>query len=463
MQALQPHPSLRRHWLACVACLGALLVGGCSSKPVDTKGASKRGDGVPVSMTSVAQKDVPLEIDVIGNVEAYSTVSLRAQITGPLQKVHFKEGDFVKKGQLLFTIDPKPFEATLREAEANLARTEAQLKQAEATLTRDRAQARYAQSQAARYRSLFKEGVTSQDQAEQIQANADTVNELTRVDEAAIASARASVVATRAQVETAKINLGYTNIYAPVDGRTGSLALKEGNQIAANTMEIVTINQVQPLYVTFAVPESNLSQVKKYLDVGKLPVTATHQEGGESETGLLTFVDNAVDTSTGTIKLKGTFQNAGRHLWPGEFVRVKLRLTVQQNALVVPSQAIQEGQEGQFVYVVKEDQTVEQRPVQVGPRLAQETMVASGLQAGERVVTDGMLRLAPGMKVIKREPRKGGPRSAGAGPSTAPDASPSAASGAAAGAQAAAAGGAESQAPRGESRKGAGKKGHRPE
>jgi multidrug efflux system membrane fusion protein len=222
------------------------------------------------------------------------------------------------------------------------------------------------------------------------------------------------VVAARATLANLKIQLGYTTIRSPIDGRTGNLAVNAGNLVTANSMDLITINQVQPIYVTFPVPESNLPAIKQYMARGKLEVMAAAQNAppGEEETGVLTFVDNTVDPATGTIKLKGTFSNQNRRLWPGEFVRVRLRLATQANALVVPDQAVQTGQEGSFVYVVKPDQTVESRPVVTGSRVDQVIVVQSGLQAGETVVTEGQLRLAPGMKVRTGAGRQGPPAGA---------------------------------------------------
>ncbi len=362
---------------------------------------------VPVSVAAAGRRDVPLEIQVIGNVEAYSTISVKSQVTGPLASVHFKEGDFVKKDALLFTIDPGPFQAAVDEAAGNLAKNEALLGQAEATLKRDTAQARYSQAQATRYTELFRKGVVSRDQSEQMQSSADALNEGLKADEAAIRSAQAAVIAAKATLANTKIQLGYCQIRSPIDGRTGNLAVKLGNLVAANTVELITINQVEPIYVTFSVPEANLSAIKQHMAGGALAVFAARQDapGGKPETGVLTFVDNSVDATTGTIKLKGTFGNRDRGLWPGQYARVTLRLTTQANAIVVPQQAVQSGQEGPFVYVVKADQTVEARPVVPGSRFEQEMVIAKGIEPGEVVVTEGQLRLAPGMKVRTKEGR----------------------------------------------------------
>jgi membrane fusion protein, multidrug efflux system len=230
-------------------------------------------------------------------------------------------------------------------------------------------------------------------------------------DKAAINSARAAVNASKATVENARLQLNYTDIRSPIAGRTGVISVKSGNLVSANTMELTTINQVEPIYVTFAVPEAQLADVKRYMAASKLPVRARPQDDpqGAEESGVLTFIDNTVDASTGTIKLKGTFSNTSHRLWPGQFVRVTLRLTVQPNAVVVPNQAIQTGQEGSFIYVVKADQTVESRPVKTGARVDQDMVVNTGLEAGEKVVVEGQLRLAPGSRVVIRDGSKGGP------------------------------------------------------
>ncbi len=239
-----------------------------------------------------------------------------------------------------------------------------------------------------------------------MRTSADASAEAVRADKAAIESARAAVAADQAAVERAKLDLSYCEIRSPIDGRTGNLSVKQGNVVKATDVELVTINQVQPIYVTFSVPESQLPEVKKYMAQGRVTVFATiPNENVPPEQGVLTFVDNAVDLTTGTIKLKGTFPNPGRKLWPGQFVRVALRLTTQPNAVVVQSQAVQTGQDGKFVFVVKPDMTVESRPVIVGRRIDQEVVIEKGLQAGEVVVTDGQLRLAPGVRVQPKNPQ----------------------------------------------------------
>ena len=381
------------------------------------RGGRGRGDGggpVPVVVATVMQKDVPVNIDVIGNVEAYSTISVKAQVGGQLTKVYFQEGDYVKKDDPLFTIDPRSFEAQLSQAQAQLsqaqansARDNAALSQSEANLARDTANQKYSETEAGRYAKLFEQGIVSREQTDQMRANADALTQTIQADKAAIESARAQIGADKASIanveamiDNAKVQLSYTSIRSPIDGRTGNLAVKLGNIVTPNTMELMTIAEVHPIYVTFSVPEAQLGEIKKYMAEGKLPVRAQSQDAGDSvQTGVLTFIDNTVDPSTGTIKLKGTFQNEDNKLWPGEFVRVTLRLTTRPNAVVVPNQAVQTGQDGQFVYVVKQDQTVEMRPVVTSTRVDQDLVVDSGLTPGETIVTEGQLRLAPNSRV----------------------------------------------------------------
>ena len=412
----------KQMWILSLTGAALLLLSSCSGANTTAaapggggggggKGGRKGGGGgdVPVTVAQVAQKNVPVEVQVIGNVEAYSTISVKAQVTGQITSVNFHEGDFVKKGDKLFTIDPRPLEAALNQAQANLGKDQAALGQFEANMARDAASAKYAESQATRYAELFKSGIISKDQSEQLRANADAATSAVAADKAAIESAKASIAATKATVDNARLQLSYTTIESPITGRTGNLTVKLGNVVTANSMELMTINQVEPAYVTFSVPEAQLPGVKKYMDLGKLPVRARPQDdpGGE-ETGVLTFVDNAVDMTTGTIKLKGTFPNHDHKLWPGEFVRVILRLTTQQNATVVPTEAVQTGQNGAFVYVVKPDRTVESRPVTTGARVDSDMVIQTGLEPGETVVTEGQLRLAPGSRIVVRDGRGGG-------------------------------------------------------
>lgn len=344
-----------------------------------------------------------MEIQVIGNVEASSTIGVKAQVGGQILSVGFNSGSNVKKGDLLFLIDPRPFEAQLRQAEGNVAKSRAQLGQAQATLQRDLASAKYANEQAGRYASLYKEGIVSKDQADQYSSNADATGQAVNADRASIESAKADLEAQQATAENIRVQLGYTKIYSPIDGRAGDLLIHSGNVVSANGSDLTTINQVEPIDVSFSVPEARLDEVKRYMAAGKLSVTVVPQDVvQEPEVGVLDFIDNTVDTSTGTIKLKATFPNSDRRLWPGQFVRATLLLTTMPHSVVVPNQAVQTGQDGSYVFVVKADKSVESRPVRTGERFGQELVIESGLQPGETVVTEGQLRLAPGIKVIVR-------------------------------------------------------------
>lgn len=349
--------------------------------------ASLTAPTVPVSVATVEQKTVPVEVRGIGSVEAYSTVSIKAQVAAELTAVHFQEGQDVRAGDLLFSLDRRPFEAALRQAEANLAR--------------DIAQAEQAHAQARRYVQLREEGVAAEAQTEQFEAEARALD--------------ATVQADRAAVERARLNLEYCTIRSPLDGRTGRLMVNVGNLVkASDDPALVVINQITPIYASFALPEQYLGDVKKYMAAGTLKVEAAGRDDpARSERGRVSFVDNTVDTTTGTIRLKGVFPNAEKRLWPGQFVDVVLTLTETPNAIVVPAQALQESQAGEFVYVVKADGTVESRPVETGQTVAGLTIVKQGLHAGEIVVTDGQLRLIPGAKVKIVEGNSAAPANAG--------------------------------------------------
>ncbi len=382
----------------CLILPGVLLLLSCGQEPrVEPKAPA----AIPVTVGSVTQKSVPLQVLAIGNVEAYSTVLVKSLVGGELAKVHFREGQDVKKGDLLFTIDPRPFEATLRQAEANLAQNLAQVKQAEGNLARDIAQEKNAEQEAQRYKELVEKEYVSKEQFDQLLTAAEAARATVAADRASVENARSAVQASRAALENAGIQLGYCTIHSPLDGRTGSILVQEGNLVkASDTQALVSINQIHPIYVTFSVPEQDLPEIKKYMARGKLKVEAFNPpEEKRPEQGWLTFVDNAVDLTTGTIRLKGTFENREKRLWPGQFVNVALTLTVEPAAVVVPTPALQTGQQGTFVFVVKADHTVESRPVVAGRTAGEETVVEQGLKAGEIVVTDGQLRLSPGARV----------------------------------------------------------------
>ena len=332
---------------------------------------------VPITAVAAVEKEMPLEVSVIGTVEAFATVAVRAQITGELTSVNFSQGEDVQAGQELFTLDRRPLEAALQQAIANL--------------ERDSAQAANSKVIMQRYEDLVQRGIVSREQRD--------------TSRAVVAALEGTLAADRAAVENAKVQLQYATIRAPIAGRTGALMVSAGNLVRANDQTpLVTINQVTPIYVSFAFPEAALSDVKRYMAQGALRVEAGPATGeGPRAVGRITFVDNAVDQTTGTIKIKGTFANEDRTLWPGQAVNVVVRLATDSAAIVVPTLAVQTGPDGTYVYVVKADQTVELRPVTIARAAGVETVIKQGLAAGDIVVTDGHLRLVPGSAVSLRE------------------------------------------------------------
>lgn len=360
-----------------VVMSSTLAVVGCS-----TQGQARQPQqdalppAVPITAVAAVRKEMPLEVSVIGTVEAYSTVAVRAQLTGELTSVNFQQGDDVRAGQELFTLDRRPLEAALLQATANL--------------ERDAAQAANAKVIVERYEQLVQRGIVAREQRDTARTS--------------VAALEATLAADRAAVENAKVQLQYATIRAPISGRTGALMVSAGNLVRANDQTpLVTINQVTPIYVSFAFPEALLSDVRRYMALGSLRVEARPAHGeGSTATGRITFVDNAVDQTTGTIKIKGTFANEDRWLWPGQFVNVVVRLATESAAIVVPTVAVQTGPDGNYVFIVKADETVELRPVTVARLAGTETVIKDGLTAGDTVVTDGHLRLVPGSRVSMR-------------------------------------------------------------
>ena len=354
--------------------LALVLAAGCQKKP-DAAGAAGKGGGpVPVNIGEAVKKDMPLDLRAIGNVEPVATVEVKAQVGGELLEVNFKEGQDVKRGDLLFTIQPMLYATQLAQAEANLAR--------------DRAQAENAQREAARNAELGTKGAISKEQLDQMRSTAE--------------AAAATVKADEALVKIAGVRLGYTTIESPIDGRTGAVNVRPGNLIKDNAdTAMTTIKQLAPIYVTFAVPESHLADIRRGLTARVLPVTAFDPKNGQPlAEGTLTFIANAVDMTTGTITLKATFANDDRALWPGAFVDVVMRLDTEPGVTVVPASAVTIGQKGPQVFVVKADGSAELRSVTVGRTVGQESIIGKGVEPGEKVVTNGQLRLVPGAKVI---------------------------------------------------------------
>lgn len=345
--------------------LGLLLLAACSEKQAPP------APPVPVTVATAERRAVPFELAATGTVEPLQTVAVQAQVGGILQRVAFKEGDEVKQGELLFQLDPRPYRAALA--------------QAGATLARDRAQAGNAEQDVKRYGTLAEKQYVTAQQYEQVRTTA--------------AAAQATLAGSQAAVEQARLNLQYATIRAPITGRTGSLLVREGNLVRANaTQPLVVINRIRPILVRFAVPAANLPLIQEHL--GKdIIVRADATDGGDPSEGALSFVDNAVDTATGTILLKGRFPNDDGSLWPGGFVNVRLQLYVEADALVIPAAAVVSGQQGSFVFVIQADSSAATKAVTVNRTAGNFAVVRGDVQPGDRVVTDGQLRLRQGSKV----------------------------------------------------------------
>jgi membrane fusion protein, multidrug efflux system len=412
-----------RRFVALALSVSVLACVGCSRGEGDqarAKGA--RPPAVPVTASRVEVRDVPVQIQGIGNVQAAATVSVYALLSGQIFQVHFKEGQDVKAGELLFTIDPRPFEAALQQVQATMAQHQAAVSQAEANQARDQAQADNAAVEEERYKKLVQGGLIAREQYDQIMTAHKSAMATVDADRAAVANAKAQVQADAAMVENAKVQLSYTAIRAPIEGRTGNLLIHQGNVVKANDIgnPMVVINRIHPIYVSFAVPERFLDQIKIARAAGPLAVEATPQGQSVTARGTLTFVNNTVDTTTGTIQLKATFDNNDNALWPGQFAIVTLTVRTESGALVLPSQAIQAGQQGQYVFVVKPDSTVESRPVVVGFANGPTTIVRQGVKAGETVITDGQLRLVSGSRVDVKATGPTPPSTAPIGPGATP-------------------------------------------
>lgn len=341
---------------------------------------------VPVKVAQAVLKNVPVQVKAIGNIEAYTSVAIKAQVSGQIARLHFSEGSNVEKGALLVSIAPEPFQATLSQLEAALAK--------------DQAQAKFAREQAERYAGLLKEGIVTRDQYDLLRSNAESL--------------AATIVADRSAIKNARIQLGYCSIRSPISGRTGTIALQPGNLVKANDLPIVTVNQLTPIYATFSIPEKLLAEVKRAMAGNELKIDAAiPNETGSTEAGTISFLDNAVNPATGTIKLKGVFANKLRKLWPGQFTDVVMTLGNRKNAVVVPTNAIQTSQQGQFIYVVKPDNSVEMRQITATMAVGEDSVVEKGLAVGETVVVDGQLRLTPGAVVESKENRSAEKQPAG--------------------------------------------------
>ncbi len=375
------------------------------------KAASRpRSEVIPVEMAAATQMDVPVQIKSIGNIEPLSTIAVRSQIEGTLQAVRFTPGQEVKKGDLLFVIDPRPLQSALGEAEANLAKAMAAVSQGKNVVARDQATATNSRTILKRDVQLVEAGVISREEYDNAAAKAQADEATVRADQSSVATLEAAAKAEQASVNNARVQLGYTSIRAPLGGKTGNLVTTAGNLIRANdTTPMVTITQAAPVYATFTVPEQDLLRIRQYANSGdfKTEVSIPGDEANAPQQGKLSLVDNTVDTTTGTIRLKATLANSDRKLYPGLFVNVVLTLGLQREAVVVPSQAVQIGQDNSYVYVVKPDMTAEVRNVKTGTSINNMTVLEDGIKPGEQVVTDGQLKLVPGATV---QPKSGQPK-----------------------------------------------------
>jgi len=382
----------------------------------------------PVTVTEAVSQDVPIYLDAIGKTVAREVVSIQPQVSGRITKIHFTDGANVKKGDLLFTIDTRPFEANLRQAQANVSRDNALRKQAEANLAKDIAQAKWGEVQVKRYGELVTGGVVPREQYEQLRATADSLNATVDADRAAVHSADEAIKVDASAVESAKVQLSYCYIRSAIDGRAGQRLVDVGNVVnpggssgssassgsssngpSGNGNSMLVIERLDPIYADFTISQDKLAEVQQQMQAGRLKTEVRLPDAPEnSVTGQLTFLNNAVENATGTVNLRATISNTGHRFWPGRFVNIRLVLNTIHGAVLVPATAPQMSGKGSYVYIVKQDSTVEQRQVSLGQRQGDLIVVEKGVEAGERVVTNGQLGVTPGGKVRIDQPRDAG-------------------------------------------------------
>lgn len=388
------------------ACAGIALFVSCAKKPAaPNPAAMMMMMAAPVRAVPAVAADVPLDVSAVGNVEAMSSVDVKSRVAGQVLRVAFEEGQSVEKGQLLFEIDPEPLERQIAELQADVSKDDALEQQARANLAKDQATLKQTSAAADRGVELQKEGIFSKEQTEQVVATNESTQASIAADQAAIISAVASSKADRARLAQTQLQLTYTKITAPISGRAGAISVKAGNLIKDNDAALVTLLQISPIYVTFGLPEQLLTDVRSYQAKQPLIIQASPANSDTAATGKLKFIDNSVDATTGTIKLKAEFPNTDHALWPGQFVNVQARLSLERNRIIVPSRTVQTGPQGKYVWVMDAAaKTVAIRPVEVlrnytPPKAAEEAVIGSGLTPGEMVISEGQMRLAPGMKV----------------------------------------------------------------
>ena len=407
-------------WLYLLGLTAAVFTG-CTNK------AAQQGferPPAPVSVTEAVMQDVPNYIDAIGKTVAREVVSIQPQVSGRILKIHFTDGSNVKKGDLLFTIDTRPFEASLRQAQANVSKDLALKKQAEANLAKDLAQSKYGDIEAKRYATLVEQGVVSREQYDQIHSNAESLKATVEADKAAIHSAEESIKVDTAAVDSAKVELSYCYIRSPIDGRAGQRQVDIGNVVnpggssgggsgntggsSGSSNSLLVIERIDPIYADFTIPQDNLAVVQQQMRQGTLKTEVRLPDATDPIAGQLTFLDNAVQSATGTINLRATVANSDHRFWPGRFVNIRLVLSTIHGAVLVPATAPQMSAKGSFVYVIKQDSTAEQRQVTLGQRQGDLVVVEKGVEPGERVVTIGQIGVTPGGKVRVEEQRETG-------------------------------------------------------
>jgi multidrug efflux system membrane fusion protein len=422
---------LRFCLLLCLAGFSTIFFIGCENRAQQ----NFERPPAPVSVASAVAQDVPTYLDAIGKTAAREVVSIQPQVSGRIMKIHFTDGADVKKGEMLFTVDTRPFQASLQQAQANLARESALKKQAEANLARDLAQAKWGELQAKRYRELTQQGVVSREQYEQIRTNADSLNATVDADRAAIRSADEAIRVDAAAIESAKVQLSYCYIRSPIAGRAGQRLVDIGNVVnpggagngisngnssngaAGNNSSLLVIQRLDPIYADFTISQNNLTAVQQQMREGTLKAEVRLPDDSDGPAiGQLTFLDNVVQNATGTVNLRATIPNTGHRFWPGRFVNIRLVLSTIREAVLVPVSAPQVSAKGSFVYIVRQDSTAEQRPVSLGQRQGDLIVVEKGVRPGEQIVTNGQLGVTPGGKV-RIEPQDAGgqsPASSGA-------------------------------------------------
>ena len=403
-----------------IAAVSVLNLTGCANKAAQ----SFDRPPAPVQATVAVAQDVPTYLDAIGKTVAREVVSVQPQVSGRITKIHFTDGANVRKGDLLFTIDTRPFEANLKQAQANYSKDEALKRQAEANLAKEVAAAKWGETQVKRYRTLVEAGVVAREQYEEFKANQDSLNANVGAARAAVASANESLKVDAAAIDSAKVELSYCYIRAPIDGRAGQRLVDIGNVVSpggtgnrnstegggsgstANSNSLLVIERLDPIYADFTISQDKLTAVQEEMRSGSLKTEIRLPDSnGEMVAGQLTFLDNAVQNTTGTVNLRATIPNAGHRFWPGRFVNVRLVLSTIHQAVLIPATAPQMSAKGSFVYVIKADQTAEQRPVTLGQRQQDLIVIESGVQVGELVVTNGQVGVTPGGKVLVEKPR----------------------------------------------------------